>query len=352
MTGDAENTQEVTDNAPSWVDRLNAWVDRLPGPSWAYYLGLWLAFSLVLVLALWIDGVYPVGTVFPVQVFIPAMIALFLGMIHYLDKRADKALATLSPLLKDNEEEQEQLRRELITLPALPTILISLATVVFFLLLWLVLGEVEPSIQALSDSLVTAILTSVAYFAGWWCFGTFTYHTIHQLRAINRILTRHTRITLFRLRPLYGFSSVSALTAVTLAIATYGWTALNPQNLTDLLALAFLVLLTVLALTTFIWPLLGIHHLLEVEKARLLSECQQRMEGSFAELHRRIDAGEIEGMSEFNMAIASLEMEHGALQRVPTWPWQPETLSLLITALALPLGLWILQYVLQNVLGS
>jgi hypothetical protein len=110
--------------------------------------------------------------------------------------------------------------------------------------------------------------------------------------------------------------------------------------------------MTVLALVAFVWPLLGIHHLLVAEKARLLDECRRRLEASFVELHRRLDAGEIEGMSEFNMAIGSLEMEHVALKRIPTWPWQPETLSLLITALALPLGLWILQYVLQSFLGS
>ena len=33
------------------------------------------------------------------------------------------------------------------------------------------------------------------------------------------------------------------------------------------------------------------------------------------------------------------------------WPWRPDTVRLLITALALPLGLWLIQYVLQLVIG-
>lgn len=338
--------------APSWVNRLNTWVDRLPGPSWAFYVGLWIALCLVLVLSLWFEGVYPVGTVFPVQFFIPAMIALFLAMVHFLDNRADAAFATLRPALKASDEERNQLRYQLTTLPALPTLLVSLAVFAFFLLLWQIPGGREDSIEALASSPIAAGLVAAAYFAGWWCFGTIMYHTVHQLRVINRILGKYTCINLFRLRPLYGFSSVSALTAVTLVIAAYGWTALNPDNLSDLFALAALLLITILALVAFVWPLLGIHRLLDAEKERLLEQCSQRLEASIAELHRRLDAGEIEGMSEFNMAMASLELEHSALNRIPTWPWQPETLSLLITALALPLGLWLLQYVLQLFLSS
>jgi hypothetical protein len=39
------------------------------------------------------------------------------------------------------------------------------------------------------------------------------------------------------------------------------------------------------------------------------------------------------------------------LERIPTWPWRPETLRLLITALVLPLGLWLAQFILQRLLG-
>ena len=56
--------------------------------------------------------------------------------------------------------------------------------------------------------------------------------------------------------PLYGFSSVTALTAAILALATYGWTALNPDNLTNLYSIAVIGLITVLALVVFAWPLL------------------------------------------------------------------------------------------------
>ena len=62
--------------------------------------------------------------------------------------------------------------------------------------------------------------------------------------------------------------------------------------------------------------------------------------------------GELEGMEDLNNAMANLEIELKALSGIPTWPWRPETVRLLVTALALPLGLWIVQYALQRVWGA
>ena len=69
------------------------------------------------------------------------------------------------------------------------------------------------------------------------------------------------------------------------------------------------------------------------------------------ELLRRMDEGRLEGMGDLSEAIASLETEQNVLKGIPTWPWQPETVRSLITALLLPLGLWVAQYVLQRILG-
>jgi hypothetical protein len=118
----------------------------------------------------------------------------------------------------------------------------------------------------------------------------------------------------------------------------------------DPTALVIILPLTALGLASFVWPLLGIHRLLVQEKGRLLDEAALRFQATLAELHRRVDSGQLEGMDDLHKAMASLEIELSALDRVPTWPWRPETMRLLITALALPLLVWIVQYVLQSVL--
>lgn len=338
--------------SPSWLNYFNGWVHRLPGPAWVYYVGLWLALVVILVAVLWIEGVFPVGTLFLVQFFIPAMIALMLGMTHYLDHRASAALDTLRPALKTDEEKYDQLQYRLTTLPALPTLLASVVTIGFVFLLGIITGETESSIEAVASSRIAAAFLFAVYWIGWWVFGAFGYHTIHQLWVINKIYTQHTRIQLFAQRPLYAFSGVTALTAAVLTLATYGWTALNPDNLANPVNIAVVVAITVLALVVFIWPLLGVHRLLREEKARLLEECSLRMEDAIGELHQQLDGGDLARMETLNLAMANLVIEKDTLDAIPTWPWQPETPRLLITALALPLGLWIIQYVLQLLLGA
>ncbi len=337
---------------PSWVNHLTGWVARRQWSSWYFYLGLWLVPVSLQLVVLWIEGVFPFPTVFPAQLFIPAMIVLFLSMIHFLDSRAEAALTTLRPALTATEEEYSQLCYLLTTMPTWPAILTSLATVGVIVLLGVNSGQRESSIEAIALSPIAANLLFAVYWIGWWVFGAFVYHTIHQLRVINRIYTEHTRVNLFAMSPLYAFSGVTALTAVTLAIATYGWTALNPDNLSDPVSIAVISLITVLALGAFAWPLLGSRRLMAKQKAEKLDEVSLRYEATFAELHQRIDNRELEEVEELMKVISVLEIERDTLRRISTWPWQPETLHFLMTALLLPLLLWIIQYVLQLLLGS
>ena len=279
------------------------------------------------------------------------LIAFFLAVLHYLDDRADAALTTLRPALKASEEECRRLRYQVTTLPARPTLLVSLAILISFMVMEHVVWRSLPSsFDALAASPISWALLYILYRLLWWLFGTFIYHTIHQLRVINRIFTRRTRINLFRMRPLYAFSSVTALTAVSLTIIPYAWMAINPAPLTTT-TIGIMFPITALALASFVWPLLGVHQLLVEEKGRLLDEGSLRLEAAIAELHQQIDSRKLEEIDDLNRAISIIETRQEALGKIPTWPWQPETVRWLITALVLPLALWIAQYVLQRILG-
>lgn len=275
--------------APSWIDRFTAWVARLPGSSWLYYLGIGLVLFLIETVVLWIEGPYPIGTFLTIHGFEAGVIAFFLAVLHYLDDRADAALTTLRPALKASEEEYRRLRYQVTTLPARPTLLASLAILISFVVMEHVVWRSLPSsFDALAASPISWALLYILYRLLWWLFGTFIYHTIHQLRVINRIFTRHTRINLFRMRPLYAFSSVTALTAVSLTVIPYAWMAINPAPLTTT-TIGIMFPITALALASFVWPLLGIHRLLVEEKERLLGEISLRSEAAMVELLQRID---------------------------------------------------------------
>jgi hypothetical protein len=338
---------------PSYIDRFTAWVERLPVPGWSIYLGIGLVVLLLGLVVLWGEGAWPVGQFYSIHVFVSVTMGYLPALIHYLDVRANRALETMRPILLATESEVKDLRYRLTTLPAWPTVLVSLT---MFLLPLLVdeLGRLagQPdALEALGIPSASYWLIYALYRLLWWLFGTLIYHTLHQLAQINCIYTRHTRVNLFRMGPLYAFSGVTALTAVGIIIPPYIFVALVPGSLVNPITVAYMLPITGLALLAFVWPLLGIHQILAEEKARILDENALRFEAAIQELHQRVDSGELEGLGISNTALATLESERALLNRIPCWPWQPETVRMLFTALALPLGLWIAQYVLQRVLG-
>jgi hypothetical protein len=302
---------------------------------------------------LWGEGALPINSrVHYVHGFIACVIAFFLLLFHYLDERAAAALVILRPALKATDEEYRALNFRLTTLPARATLLASLAALAFLALVE-TLGE-HYCLEWLNAFPISGHVLRFFYLLIWWLFGAFLYHTLHQLRLINCIYTQHVRINLFRMRPLYALSSLAALTAGSLAMIPYGFLLVNPSIdfPKDPLILSSYLVITSMAVATFVWPQLGIHGLQVEEKERLLDEANQRFEATILELHQRVDSENLEGVANVNMAIESLEVERNALRKIPTWPWEPEAVRLLITALALPLGLWIAQYALQSMLGS
>jgi hypothetical protein len=170
--------------------------------------------------------------------------------------------------------------------------------------------------------------------------------------VINIIYTRYTQVDLLRVKPLYAFSKIAALTAGSLAMIVYGWLLANPWiDRSDPLVLIPIVILILSAIVTFIWPQQGIHRLQVAEKERMLAEANLRLESLISELHQQVDDRELTGMTDLNMAMASLEIELNTLRKTPTWPWEPEVIQVLITALALPLGLWLLQLILERIIS-
>jgi hypothetical protein len=143
------------------------------------------------------------------------------------------------------------------------------------------------------------------------------------------------------MRPLYAFSNLSAFTAGSFAVIIYGFIAVNPGvQLDDPVLLIWILIFIISALVAFIWPQLGMHQLQVAEQEHLLDEAYMRMEKAVSQLHDQVDQGALGGMEDLNFAISSLDIEVNSIRSVRTWPWEPETLQILVTALALPLGLW------------
>jgi hypothetical protein len=334
---------------PSWVDHFNAWTHSVVGQGWLVYLGIGLALFVIQTIVLVAEGVRPVGSFLAPHAFLAGMIAFFPGLIHYLDGMAGAALSALRPALEADEETYAGLRYRLTTLPAVPTLLASAISAVTIVLINETLGTPE-GFKLLADFRASSALLYGLYIVTWWVWGAFVYHTLHQLQVIHRIYTRHTRVNVFRTRLLYAFSGTTAVTAVSLTLPTYAWLAIT-RILRDPTALKLTVPITALAAVAFVWPQLGARRLLAQEKWHMLDEVSVRFEALIVELRERVESRDTKGIDELKKLMAALEIEEQALKKVSTWPWQPETVRYLMTALLLPLVLWLAQYFMQRLVG-
>jgi hypothetical protein len=338
----------------------------LPGPGWAFYI---LA-SIVLVALQWALQSAAGRAVNGFNLLVAVTVPYELGLMHYLIRTSAGALDEFRPALRATRTEAEALRFRLTTLPARPVVLVSLTVSLASAALILASYNIEPAsvvlgagglqILSLADAArifqispapPSLAFTGVILLASWWATATYAYLSLHQLRLINAIYTHYTDIRMFRLGPLYAFSRHTLRSSLGLLLLAYALFATAPQVMQGGLGLGSWILLISGAVATFLLPLLGIHRQLAREKERMLQEAGRRMESGVAELHRRMDAGELTRMDDLNKALASLEIERSALERVPTWPWERGTLRSLVAALLLPLVIWLIQQILQPLLA-
>lgn len=332
---------------PSWLDRTTAWVDRLPGPYWAYYLGLGLVLFAVETTLKWKDGVYPVGTFELRQLNFAVWGIYILAAIHYLDRLAAQAMQSFRPALDPSKTNYELLVYQLTTSSATKTLLASLAY-----LLWGMYSAIwNPTyiqtMQVYTSPLATAFelpLLAIYYLIT----GAALYHVVHLLVMVDRIYTVSTRIDPISPQPLYSLAGLASRIALAALAIQYLYVITVPGILQSSSALISTALTALLAIVLLVWPLWGIHRLLLQEKTRLQTEAQQRMKTVIAGLHARLDAGDFTQLDGLNKAMTALQLEMALLDKLPTWPWHPDTPRLLLSAILLPMMVWVVQRLLSR----
>ena len=335
---------------PSWVDRLSDWVNKLPIPAWVFYVGLGLGLLLIQLLFLWIEGgSFEAGVLLPVIIFNAVLSPFALALIYILDDQAVTALDSMRSVLEMTEQEFYRFRYGLSNMPPGTTLITGLVMVLFAILMeWLWIAPVRFAV--LEQLPIFAIVFHIIDKSPAFVLGALTYHTVRQLRLVNTINSNYIRISLFNLGPSKAFSKLTASTAVGLMVGIYGWMLINPDLLADPISLGFVGLFTVLAITVFVWPLWGVHRLVEMEKAKALREIDHGFEAVYAKFDQHLHDYNYTQTERLNGTIASLEIKRKLISEIPTWPWRPETARFALSAIALPLILTILQFfVLQAI---
>lgn len=332
---------------PSWIDRFINWVERLPILWWVFYLSVGFVLILIQILFLWLDGGLQARVLLPIIIFNGLATPFVLALIHLFDDQAVTALNSMSPTLEMTEQEFDQFQYKLANMPVGPPLIAGVIMVVVAILLDRF--AIAPIRYAALEQLpVFGIIFHILDKSSAFLFGVILYHTIRQLRLVNTINLHHVRIRLFNLGPAQAFSRLTASTAVGLVIGMYVWLLLNPELLTNPISFGFVGSITVLAVVAFVWPLWGVHRLMEGEKEKTLHNINLQFEDVFAKFNQRIRDEDYSAIEKLNWTISSLEIQHKRIIAIPTWPWKPETARFALTAIALPLILRVLQFLVEG----
>jgi hypothetical protein len=333
--------------SPSWFDRLSTWVDILPIPYWLVYVLMSLILATVGLATLWLAGLEPFGAWDPVYTVVIIQISYVMIVIHFLDKQALLVIDEFQPALKSAEQVRvPELKRLLSTLPARKTLLVC------FLFLLFGLGLVLSAVFA-TDEFGSTVTVSYNQFGAftvlvmlllWWNNGLIFYHTYHQLRVVNYIYTRLTIVHPFHQRELFAFSGFSARTGILFIAMTVPWVIFDPGPVSLVICIVF----SIFGLIAFISPLVGVHNILVREKDRLLDENGRQVEKAISKMMAELENKGEADLSKTNQTLSSLEQARGQIEGISTWPWKGETLRQLITAIILPLLIWLIQFLMAK----
>lgn len=341
--------------APSWLDRLIEWVDRLPGPAWLFYpVAVAVTATIFVAVQLAAAGGSTVAVSF--SIFLAAQPILILGIAHAIRNSAKRSLRQFRPLLPWDDAAVAAAEFEVMNGPAVSSLVaaVALAVVIPPLMLGIPGAGLEERFAAFGFAVGPASI------GGTWLLamtlsaiiGGFFVHFVHQLRVIARLGAAVPKLDLYRLEPVYAFSSTTALGAILLTVDNYLWYVAQPALLDDPFSLVMGGVSATIALAAFAWPLWGAHRLLAGEKAHALAANGAAFKAITEQLHVEVQSGRLDHMDQVNQALASLQLERDALGRIPTWPWHAETLRTILAAVFLPLIVWLAQYLLGRAIGA
>ena len=318
---------------PSLVDRFLTWVSSRSYPAWFFYFAL-LTYLIVIFNGLaWVDGSLQPGTFDLYRSSVPVYPVSVFALIHYLNHVARRALAAFRPALGAKKKEYEKLEYQLVTLPrrgAMTTFALSLIFTAAYIIF-------TPYLVDLFRRLFwIAIVESVFYAFAFGMIAIFLYHTVRQLRMVSRIHASATEVNLFRRTPLYAFSGLTAQTGIGLLLMNYFGMLTDPATFQNLALTLLTIGASIIAIACFTLPLRGMHQRIVDEKKRLRAEASAKLEATIQQVYERSDSNKIKDAEQLNHLLTSLVTTREIIDKIPTWPWEPGTLTSFVSALLLP----------------
>jgi hypothetical protein len=159
-------------------------------------------------------------------------------------------------------------------------------------------------------------------------------------------------INIFNLQPLYVPATLTARLGIIWILylnanfLTSGAAAGISPSLSFVLAIAQILF----AMAAFIIPLLGIRRKIGEHKVRLIRENARLLEKEYIKLRDAIDVDDYGAVDEINQSVETIMIFRAELDKTPTWPWRQETIRGFLSAVLLPIFIWLVQRLLSQFL--
>lgn len=334
--------------APSWMDRLIDAIESLPLPVWLTYLLAFVAISLIEWVLFWLTGKYPFPQVDPVYLISLFWCVVQVILFHYLRNAAKVGIDGFRKALSISDRDFATLRYRFTTMPALTGWVITLISLIVVLAggqayrEYLGIRMFEWPNALLSWPLAVLL---PAFLLAFVVRAAKTYWMASRLYALVKT------INMFDLSPLFGLTAFTYRMGMLTVILAFLSLLTNSETLTGSSqasadAVFFMVLNAAVGLAAFILPLLGMHGRLVAEKRKLASRNALHLNRTIEQLQDRIGKGDTKSISELRTSAAALVDVREEVKKLPTWPWETGTLRNFLTALAVPMTIWVIQQIL------
>jgi hypothetical protein len=326
---------------PGVLSRSLSWIDALPGHGWWVYPLLFVALFAWAHVVLWSTGQIPFGSTLQtvaVSLFYPPYTLAATALIN---RSATRALDAFWPATGWADEERDVWRYRFVNSPAgfglaAFAIGVIVAAIAFF-------SASQMAIGGEADRLVVFVAYLPIATLGYALVMLAFVHTAHQLRLVARIHRDATAVDPFDRTSVYAFSSMTAVTGLAYAASGYFTLLFNGTfQAGNVIATVVVVTVFALAIVCFILPLWGVHDRLVDEKRVLAREVEVRLSRLTEEMYRRIELGEFEATKAVSDALVGVGDIRKRISDIPTWPWRPQVLTGFLSALLVPVAVYVL----------
>lgn len=332
----------------SWIDRLVGPETRRRGPSWTTVLLVWGAGVAVVLVVFALAGENAAER--RTYELLSTFYAPF-GLLAYrwVMTRMGRAFDAFRPALTEDADHLASRRRRLTAMPAGA----AAAAAGIGALAGSAAAVAEPFVGTLfARSPVAAVLLAGVNYA--WNTAVVTTALVQVVRVMGDIARVHREadaIDIFVTAPNRAFAPVTATVGVLLVFAGSYSVATAPERLDNPVWTVVAISCLVLAVITFVTPLIGLRHRLHDQRERLQQSSMHRIRKAAVALETAFDNGHHDEVERLKTTLEALDRERQRISDASTWPWERRTLRGFVSTLLLPIVVWFVTSLLGRTLG-